>query len=118
MSLPLLIMDIWVLNITIHLEPWVTSGISHLYWVRGHFSLERNVILFLTFQKVVSDSVTFTSLWSCFPLNNARVWDPNDGSLKTSFTCTHADTASNYANWFKRIFIYSNGKAFTVWGKL
>ena len=49
-----------------------------------------------------------------FFLNNASVWDPNEGNLKPVL---HADTASNYANLFKRIFIYSNGKAFTVLGK-
>lgn len=46
------------------------------------------------------------------------MWDPNEGNFKMSFTCAHADTASDYANSFKRIFIYSNGKAFTVSGKL
>lgn len=66
----------------------------------------------------MSDSVTFTPLWSCILLSSASVWDPNEGNLKTSFTCIHADIASNYANSFKRIFIYSNGKAFTVLGKL
>lgn len=58
-------MDVFVLDRTIHLELWVTAEIFHLPWVRPHFSLERNVILFLTFQKVLSDSVTFTPLWSC-----------------------------------------------------